>query len=363
MTTPANDPAWLAPAREIVSQFEGCKLTAYPDPGTGGSPWTIGWGATTYYDGVPVRQGDTISQELADAMLVNSLWATGRRLADRLPAWPTLNSNQRAALVSFTYNCGPAWYGGEGFATITKALAERRLSDVPAALMLYVNPGSPVEAGLRRRRQAEGKLWSTPAPGTPATPAPAPVKTGISQPAPDGPPIWPAGMVGPRMRPPLKQGDHHVIVNDVDETATCWTHDGRRLWRIPCLARGQGREAEWHTTGSDTPPGLYRCGKVYRDYEDDPTARFTPDRRAYGWFSIDLEGLEGQEGPKSRPYRDGIMVHGGGSACGWPGAWAPRQTLHPTLGCIRSHNQDLRDRWLPLLGLGTVWVSVLQEAA
>jgi hypothetical protein len=26
-------------------------------------------------------------------------------------------------------------------------------------MMLYVNPGSSVEAGLRRRRQAEGKLW------------------------------------------------------------------------------------------------------------------------------------------------------------------------------------------------------------
>jgi hypothetical protein len=75
-----------------------------------------------------------------------------------------------------------------------------------------------------------------------------------------------------------------------------------------------------------------------------------------------MEGVEGQEGPTSKPYRDGIMVHGGGSACGWPGAWAPRQALYPTLGCIRLHNQDLRDRILPLLDLGAVWISVLQEA-
>jgi hypothetical protein len=181
--------------------------------------------------------------------------------------------------------------------------------------------------------------------------------------APQGPPIWPPGMVGPKIRPNLKPGDHHLIANDVNETLTAWTHDGRRLWRIPCLCRGQGKEAEWNRTGTDTPPGLYRIGKVYRDYEQDPTATFTPDRRAYGWYSFDMEGLEGQEGPTSRPYRDGIMLHGGGSACGWPGAWNPRQELHPTLGCIRLHNQDLRDRILPLLDMGTGWISVLQEAA
>jgi GH24 family phage-related lysozyme (muramidase) len=31
--------------------------------------------------------------------------------------------------------------------------------NIPDALMLYVNPGSSVEAGLRRRRSAEGKMW------------------------------------------------------------------------------------------------------------------------------------------------------------------------------------------------------------
>src|SRR5688500_784713 len=37
----------------LVQRFEGCArrradglVEAYPDPGTGGEPWTIGWGAT-----------------------------------------------------------------------------------------------------------------------------------------------------------------------------------------------------------------------------------------------------------------------------------------------------------------------------
>jgi hypothetical protein len=141
-----------------------------------------------------------------------------------------------------------------------------------------------------------------------------------------------------------------------------FTHDGTRLWSVPCLCRGQAGDTEWKTTGSDTPPGLYKVGKVYRDYEQDPSTKFSEDRRSYGWYSFDLEGQEGQEGPNSQTGRDGIMIHGGGTACGWPGAWAPRQALHPTLGCIRLHNVDLRERVLPLVGMGTVWVSVLQEA-
>ena len=186
-------------------------------------------------------------------------------------------------------------------------------------------------------------------------------------PNPGRPPIAlqqaPAGLDGPRKRPDLKPGDHHLIADDRAQTLTAWTHDGKRLWQIPCLCRGQGREAEWNTTGSDTPPGLYLVGKVYRDYEQDPSATFSADRRAYGWYSFDLIGQEDQEGPGSRYGRDGIMIHGGGTACGWPGAWAPRQTLHPTLGCIRLHNADLRDRILPLIGMGRIWVSVFQEAA
>ena len=357
---PSPPPAWLPAALAIVKRFEGCRLTAYPDPGTGGAPWTIGWGTTVYYDGQPVRKGETISQGLADDLLQWRLERDGRILAMRLPGWAQLNANQQAALVSFTYNVGTAWFDGHGFDTISRRIREGDLARVPEALLLYVNPGSAVEAGLRRRRQEEGALWATPAsaPVTTANTAPTPVQSSITDSLP-----WPPGTVGPRKRPALMPGDHHLIANDISEVLTAWTHDGRRLWQIPCLCRGQGREAEWDRTGTDTPPGLYLIGKVYRDYESDPTAKFSPDRRAYGWYSFDLEGQEGQEGPKSRPYRDGIMIHGGGSACGWPGAWAPRQALHPTLGCIRAHNTDLRDRILPLLDLGRVWVSVFQEAA
>jgi len=197
------------------------------------------------------------------------------------------------------------------------------------------------------QRQAFTADWR--AAGSPAAAPPAPEPQRV-------------GLVGPKQRPDLKAGDHHLVVDDRAETVTAFNHKGERLWTVAALARGQSSETDWRSRSSDTPPGLYQVGTIYRDYEADPSTTFSADRRAYGWYSFDLIGLEGQEGPGSRDGRDGIMLHGGGSACGWPGAWLPLQPLYPTLGCIRMHNRDLRDLVLPLAGLGTIYISVWQES-
>ena len=65
----------------------------------------------------------------------------------------------KSALISFAYNLGAGFYGSSDFNTITKVLKNKEWSKVPEALKLYRNPGSNVEAGLLRRRTAEGKLW------------------------------------------------------------------------------------------------------------------------------------------------------------------------------------------------------------
>jgi GH24 family phage-related lysozyme (muramidase) len=333
---PSPPPPWLAPALQIIREFEGCRLTAYQDSV---GIWTIGWGSTRLIDR-PVQQGDVITRELADDLLQNDVEIRYRQLLGLMPVLSYWSANRIAALLSWAYNVG--------MTAVAESSLRRRIIDRedPLTVIREELPrwnkanGQPLE-GLTRRRTAEVALFV----GGSAKPFKAP-----------------ANMIGPTKRPDLKPGDHHLIANDVAETMTAYSHDGKRLWQIPCLCRGQGREAEWNTTGTDTPPGLYLVGTVHRDYEKDPSATFTADRRAYGWFSFDLLGQEGQEGPGSRYGRDGIMIHGGGTACGWPGAWAPRQALHPTLGCIRLHNADLRDRILPLLGLGRIWVSVYQEA-
>ena len=151
----------LAPALKIVKEFEGCRLTAYPDPLSGGDPWTIGVGCTRYPDGRPVQPGDVITQAEADQMLRLEIDRTAATLAKRIPHWSEMNANQKSALISFAFNLGSAFYGSVGFGTISGALRDKRWADVPSALLLYRNPGSSVEAGLKRRRIAEGKLWAS----------------------------------------------------------------------------------------------------------------------------------------------------------------------------------------------------------
>jgi GH24 family phage-related lysozyme (muramidase) len=339
----AGPDAWLAPALKIIREFEGCHLSAYRCPA---GVWTIGWGSTTI-NGKAVREGDTITQAQADEQLTADAQRFHGAIVRAIPMAATLRPEQQAALVSWTYNVG---VGAMQDSTLRRRLLA---GDNPNTVAGEELPrwdkadGKPL-AGLTRRRAAEVRLFTG--------------GTGHQQPAKTSGVEIPAGMVGPRKAPDLKPGDHHLVADDRRQTMAAFTHDGTRLWSIPCLCRGQAGDTEWKTTGSDTPPGLYKVGRVYRDYEQDPTATFTKDRQSYGWYSFDLEGQEGQEGPNSQTGRDGIMIHGGGTACGWPGAWAPRQALHPTLGCIRLHNVDLRERVLPLVGMGTVWVSVLQEA-
>jgi GH24 family phage-related lysozyme (muramidase) len=165
---PAPVPACVGLALPVIREFERCRLEAYPDPETGGEPWTIGWGNTQHFDGTLVRPGDTITQAVADQMLDSYVRDFARsQLAKRIPGWARLTAGQQAALLSFSYNAGVAFYGAARYQTITACLRDSRLDDVPAALRLYVNPGGPSEAGLRRRREAEIRLWG----GGPARPA------------------------------------------------------------------------------------------------------------------------------------------------------------------------------------------------
>jgi hypothetical protein len=170
-------------------------------------------------------------------------------------------------------------------------------------------------------------------------------------------------LVGPKKRPQefgIKKGDSHLIVNDAVETMKAFSFEGRLLWEIPCLARGQYSDYEWKIRKSDTPVGLYKLGQLYNDYAlHGNNAPYDRTLMAYGWAFYDMIELEDQEKSLGRA---GIGLHGGGSALGWPGAWAPNQPLVATHGCLRARNQDLISRILPLYRQGTVFVSVFQES-
>lgn len=145
---------------ELIKRFEGCHLKAYPDPLSGGRPYTIGWGSTKKRDGSPFALGETITQEEADSLLLYQLEIAYFPPLTRIPYFNEMSSEQVGALLSFAYNLGARFYGSQGFETISRRLRNREWDLVPDALLLYRNPGTNVEAGLKRRRIAEGALWS-----------------------------------------------------------------------------------------------------------------------------------------------------------------------------------------------------------
>jgi GH24 family phage-related lysozyme (muramidase) len=157
----SGDTSYLDKAADIIAEFEGFRGQPYKCPA---GVWTIGYGTTYYPNGTLVNFGDASismakARELLNYHIDNAIVPI---LSSKIPTWGVMNGNQKAAIVSFAYNLGSHFYGSPNFNTITKALSKKEnFSQVPAALMLYVNPGSNFEAGLRRRRQAEGKLWMT----------------------------------------------------------------------------------------------------------------------------------------------------------------------------------------------------------
>jgi hypothetical protein len=154
----------------------------------------------------------------------------------------------------------------------------------------------------------------------------------------------------PRTKPQsygFKKGDYHVVLNAVSNTAKAYTFEGKLLWEVPCLLKGQN-DKYW-TRAGNTPPGVWKIGQVWHDKKN---GEMTP---AYGWIIFDLVDLEGREDGNNRA---GLAIHGGGSSLADP--YAPYQPLVPTLGCSRWHNKDL-EKLDALVSQGTtVYVSVYQ---
>lgn len=135
---------------DLIKKFEGLRLEAYPDPGTGGDPWTIGYGTTK-----GVRPGMVVTEERAEELLVEDVAAFEAAVRHLLPI--DLTQSEFDALVSFTYNCGAV-------ALEESTLRKRLLAGEPRCWVYqkefprWNKGGSGVLLGLVRRRQAEADL-------------------------------------------------------------------------------------------------------------------------------------------------------------------------------------------------------------
>lgn len=131
---------------DILKHFEGCRLQAYPDPASGGAPWTIGYGHT----GPEVKPGLKWTQAQADAVLLLDLASFEKSVtsAVRVP----LTQPQFDALVCFAYNVG---VGNLQSSTLLAKLNGRDYAGAQAQFIRWNKAAGKELAGLTRRRKAE----------------------------------------------------------------------------------------------------------------------------------------------------------------------------------------------------------------
>lgn len=140
----------------LIKRFEGCArvrgdglVEAYPDPGTGGAPWTIGWGAT----GAGIARGTVWTQAQCDARLEADLVRYADEVSVAIGEAPTTDA-QFDALVSFHYNTGAIKR-----ATLTLKHREGDFAGAAREFARWNKAGGRVLKGLSNRRAAEAELY------------------------------------------------------------------------------------------------------------------------------------------------------------------------------------------------------------
>jgi|TARA_R110000851_G_scaffold329761_1_gene501963 lysozyme len=130
----------------LIKKFEGCELEAYK---CAAGVWTIGFGSIK-----GVKQGDTITQEEADNLLLHEMDEYEGYINDAVNV--DLNQNQFDALVSWVFNLGPSNLSSS---TLLTRINNKDWDDVPAQIKRWNKAGGKVLQGLIRRREAEALLF------------------------------------------------------------------------------------------------------------------------------------------------------------------------------------------------------------
>ena len=142
----------------LIKRFEGCAslrpnglVAAYPDPATGGAPWTIGWGAT----GAEIGPETLWTQGECDERLERDLARYSADVACAIDDAPT-SQPQFDALVSFHYNTGAI-----ARATLTRRHCEGDFDGATREFQRWNKAAGRVLKGLTNRRMAEAQLYAS----------------------------------------------------------------------------------------------------------------------------------------------------------------------------------------------------------
>jgi len=172
-------PRNLTPAIELIMRFEGIadgdRSTTNLDPYLcPAGYWTIGWGHVVRDASGRMLKGAAaagrakaiyplgITYQQAEALLADDVARFHVDLTHILAHDGTdllLNNNQYCALLSFVFNIG---IGAFERSTLLQRLQYRWFDDVPFQLKRWTRGRLKELPGLKRRREAEARLWLTP---------------------------------------------------------------------------------------------------------------------------------------------------------------------------------------------------------
>jgi|TARA_S200002703_G_scaffold125704_2_gene112001 lysozyme len=130
----------------LIKKFEGCELEAYR---CAANVLTIGYGSTK-----GVKEGDTITQEEADSLLLHEMDEYEGYINDMVKS--DLKQNEFDSLVSWVFNLGPSNLSSS---TLLQKLNNKDWNDVPNQIKRWNKAGGQVKQGLVRRREAEALLF------------------------------------------------------------------------------------------------------------------------------------------------------------------------------------------------------------
>lgn len=134
----------------IIKKWEGLRLQSYK---CAGGVWTIGYGTTVYPDGNPVKEGQYITKEYADVLLLDYVQKNIYPIFQKIPYDLTLD--QRRAIASLVYNIGTS-----GFlrSNLFKAICNKDIEWI-FLNWNWIKGGGKVLKGLVKRRSEELYLF------------------------------------------------------------------------------------------------------------------------------------------------------------------------------------------------------------
>lgn len=144
----------------LIQQFEGCakkqpdgSFMAYPDPGSGGDPWTIGWGST----GADIKKGVVWNQQQCDDRFSEHLASFATGVGNAIGTART-TQQQFDAMTSFAYNVG---LNNLQTSTLLKMHKAGDYVGAQGQFGRWNKAAGKVLPGLTRRRAAEAALYGS----------------------------------------------------------------------------------------------------------------------------------------------------------------------------------------------------------